>query len=243
MHSLAAITDALLADLALLTFGPPVTHVYNPLVYARAPWDLYCQRYGQGPKEAVFLGLNPGPFGMAQCGVPFGEVTLVREWLGIHAPVGKPPDEHPVRPVTGFDCPRSEVSGARFWGWARDRFVTPEAFFERFFVANWCPLVFMSESGANVTPDRLPAAERQPLEAACDRALSRTIELLQPRLLIGVGGFAEARLVRVAAGMKGVRVGRILHPSPASPAANRGWTEAVEVELGEMGVLAGSAGT
>ena len=236
MDSFAAITDDLLTDLAPLTFGAPVTHVYNPLVYARAPWDLYCQRYGRGPKEAIFLGLNPGPFGMAQVGVPFGEVGLARNWLGLHAPVGKPAVEHPKRPVQGFDCPRSEVSGARFWGWARERFGTPQAFFARFFVANWCPLVFMSESGANVTPDKLPAAERAPLEAACDRALRRTIDLLQPRWLIGVGGFAEARLLEVARDLPDVRVGRILHPSPASPAANRGWAAQAERELEALGV-------
>jgi single-strand selective monofunctional uracil DNA glycosylase len=236
VDSFAAITDDLLTDLAPLTFGAPVRHVYNPLVYARAPWDLYCQRYGQGPKEAIFLGLNPGPFGMAQVGVPFGEVGLARDWLGLHAPIGKPAVEHPKRPVQGFDCPRSEVSGARFWGWARDRFGMPEAFFQRFFVANWCPLVFMSESGANVTPDKLPAAERLPLEAACDRALRRTIELLKPRFLIGVGGFAEARLIEVARDLPDVRVGRILHPSPASPAANRGWAAQAERELEELGV-------
>ena len=33
--SLKQITDDLIADLDGLTFGPPVTHVYNPLVYAR----------------------------------------------------------------------------------------------------------------------------------------------------------------------------------------------------------------
>lgn len=236
MYSLAAITDDLLAELAPLAFGAPVTHVYNPLVYARAPWDLYCERYGSGSKEALLLGLNPGPFGMAQVGVPFGEVGLVRDWLGIVAPVARPVDEHPKRPILGFDCPRSEVSGARLWGWARDRFGTPQAFFARFFVANWCPLVFMSESGANVTPDKLPAAERGRLEAACDRALRRTIQLLGPRLLIGVGGFAEARLAAVSSDLPGVTVGRILHPSPASPAANRGWAPQVEAQLAELGV-------
>lgn len=236
MDSLAHITDDLLSDLAPLAFGAPVTHVYNPLVYARAPWDLYCEKHGSGSKEVLFLGLNPGPFGMAQVGVPFGEVGLVRDWLGIQAPVGKPASEHPKRPVQGFDCPRSEVSGQRFWGWARDRFESPQAFFARFFVANWCPLVFMGESGSNITPDKLPAAERLPLEAACDRALRRTIQLLGPRLLIGVGGFAEARLAAVAADLPGVRIGRILHPSPASPAANRGWAEQVEVQLAELGV-------
>ena len=36
-----------------------------------------------GRKEAVFLGMNPGLWGMAQTGVPFGTVSLVRDWMGI----------------------------------------------------------------------------------------------------------------------------------------------------------------
>ena len=143
-----------------LDFGPPVSHVYNPLVYAWESHRTYLERYGQGRKEVIFLGMNPGPWGMAQTGVPFGEVGLVRDWLGIESAVAKPEREHPKRPVEGFDCRRSEVSGRRLWGWARERFGTPEQFFSRFFVANYCPLVFLEESGRNRTPDRLPAGAR-----------------------------------------------------------------------------------
>ena len=147
--------------------------VYNPLEYARAPHELYLSRYGGGPKEVLLLGMNPGPFGMAQTGVPFGDVTMVRDWLGIVAAVAKPLDEHPKRPVLGFDCHRSEVSGTRLWGWARDRFGTPERFFQRFFVANYCPLAFMESSGANRTPDKLPAAEQQALFSRVRRGVAR----------------------------------------------------------------------
>src|SRR5262249_19219767 len=116
-----------------LALPAPVTHVYHPLVYPRAPHAPYLQRWARPRREALLVGMNRGPFGMAQTGVPFGEVTLVREWLGIEAPVGKPAREHPARAITGFACTRSEVSGARLWGWARARFGTPEAFFARFF--------------------------------------------------------------------------------------------------------------
>src|SRR5690606_19431577 len=143
-----------------------------------------------GPKEVVLVGMNPGPFGMAQTGVPFGEVAAVRDWMGIEAAIGRPPEEHPKRPVLGFDCPRSEVSGARLWGWAKDRFGTPEAFFARFFVINYCPLVFLEESGRNRTPDKLPAAEREALTAVCDRALRDSIEVLSPQHVVGVGTWA-----------------------------------------------------
>ncbi len=233
--NLTDITDALVDELQGLTFSPPVSHVYNPLVYARAPYDLYLKRYGAAPKEVVFVGMNPGPWGMAQTGVPFGEVGFVRDWLGIRAPVGKPPGEHPARPVLGFDCARSEVSGKRVWGWIRGRFGAPESFFSRFFIANYCPLLFMEASGRNRTPDRLPVAERRPLLAACDTALRRTVDFLGPRFVIGVGRFAEARAREALAGLD-VEVGVMSHPSPANPTANRGWEALADQALASLGI-------
>ncbi|HOE66958.1 MAG TPA: single-stranded DNA-binding protein [Candidatus Hydrogenedentes bacterium] len=227
---------AFVRDLSALRFGAPVTHVYNPLEYACAPHALYWKRYGQGMREIILVGMNPGPFGMAQTGVPFGDVTMVRDWLGIEDEVGAPPREHPKRPVQGFACPRGEVSGARLWGWARDRFGTPDSFFARFFVVNYCPLCFMTESGSNLTPDKLPMPERAPLLDICDRALRRIVESMQPRYVLGIGGFAEARVRAAVAGMS-VTVGRIPHPSPASPAANRGWADAAEKALAEQGIM------
>lgn len=222
-------------ELSRLRFAAPVTHVYNPLEYARGCYEDYLRRYGQGPKEVMFLGMNPGPWGMAQTGVPFGEITLVRDWLGISGPIGKPSPEHPRRPVLGFDCRRSEVSGARIWGWFRDRFQTPDSFFKRFFVANYCPLVFMEDSGRNRTPDRLPAGERGPLFRLCDEALRQLVQELEPRYVIGVGRFAEARAREALAGLV-VEVGRIHHPSPANPNANRGWCEAAQRALEQLGI-------
>jgi single-strand selective monofunctional uracil DNA glycosylase len=212
-----------------------VTHVYQPLVYARAAHRAYLERYGGGPKDVVFVGMNPGPFGMAQTGVPFGEVGIVRDWLGIEASIRKPSREHPRRPVEGFACRRSEVSGQRLWGWARARFEKPERFFARHFVANYCPLLFLEASGRNRTPDKLPAAERAPLERACDAALRRSIEILRPRLVVGIGHFAEGR-ARIALDGMGVAIGRIPHPSPASPAANRGWAQQADAALRALGV-------
>lgn len=218
-----------------LEFGPPVTHVYNSLDYAWEPHLDYLRRYGAGGKEVVFLGMNPGPWGMAQTGVPFGEVELVRDWLGVEGKVKRPRSEHPKRPIEGFACSRREVSGQRLWGWARRRFSVPERFFERFFVANYCPLSFLEESGRNRTPDRLPAAERGPLLEICDRALARTIDALAPRWVVGVGGFAEGR-ARAALSETTVSIGRILHPSPASPAANRDWEGTMERQLRDLGI-------
>src|SRR5205085_6224553 len=106
---LVATSRRLAREADKLRFAAPVTNVYNPLIYARAPHELYLRRFGQGQKSVLFLGMNPGPFGMAQTGVPFGDVARVRDFLGIDAAVGRPELEHPARPVTGFACPRSEV--------------------------------------------------------------------------------------------------------------------------------------
>src|SRR6185436_7468972 len=147
---------------AALEFGAPVAYVYDPLDYAWEPHRHYLERYGRGHPAVLLVGMNPGPFGMAQTGVPFGDVQMVRDWMGIHGEVGRPPKEHPKRPIQGFSCPRSEVSGSRLWGWAKERFGTPERFFETYFVMNYCPLAFVEASGKNLTPDKLPAAEKAP---------------------------------------------------------------------------------
>jgi len=233
--SLDAINDALLKELRKLRFAPPVTHVYNPLEYARKAYDCYLERYAGRFREVVLLGMNPGPWGMAQTGVPFGEVAAVREWLKIEAPIGTPARMHPKRPVDGFGCRRSEVSGRRLWGWAAKVFQTPDRFFSRLFVANYCPLMFLEESGRNRTPNALPRAELQPLLTACDRALRRTIEWMRPCYVVGVGAFA-ARRARAALTGLDLTVGQITHPSPANPQANRGWEKRVEKEFANMGI-------
>jgi single-strand selective monofunctional uracil DNA glycosylase len=232
---LYTITDSLLANLQLLRFGPPVSHVYNPLEYARAPYDRYVDLYSKRPIEIVLLGMNPGPWGMAQTGVPFGEVAAVREWLHIEAPVGTPAELHPKRPVEGFACPRSEVSGKRLWGWAKKRFRTPERFFARFFVANYCPLLFIEENARNRTPNNLRAAEKKPLLEICDRALRQTAQWLKPSYVVGVGRFAGERAEIALAGLE-LTVGSVTHPSPANPKANRGWDNLVTRELRDLGI-------
>jgi single-strand selective monofunctional uracil DNA glycosylase len=212
-----------------------VAYIYRPLDYAWEPHRLYLERYGRGHRQVMLVGMNPGPFGMAQTGVPFGDVDMVRDWLGIEAAVGKPDREHPKRPVQGFGCRRREVSGQRLWGWARERCGSPEHFFGRFFVANYCPLLFLEESGRNLTPDALPRAQREPLLEICDRALRETAAVLGLEYVIGTGRFSADRVAVSLAGMAPTP-GRIPHPSPASPAANRGWAEQTEKALRNLGI-------
>jgi single-strand selective monofunctional uracil DNA glycosylase len=233
---LVAISRELSEQVNRLRFAAPVSHVYLPLQYAAAPHEAYLQRYGRSPRQVLLVGMNPGPYGMVQTGVPFGDVTMVRDWLGIEGQVTQPDRLHPKHPVLGFACPRGEVSGTRLWGWARARFGTPEAFFATFFVANYCPLAFFEAGGKNRTPDKLPSAEQEPLFAACDRALRRLVEVLKPRHVIGVGSFACKR-AQVALAGEDVKVGSILHPSPASPLANRGWADIASRQLADLGIL------
>lgn len=277
----AALRDAV----AALGFSNPISYVYNPLDYAWDGWVEYVSRYARAGVEAVLVGMNPGPWGMAQTGVPFGEVNHVHDWLRIECAIGRPKNEHPKRRVEGLSCPRSEVSGTRLWGWARKRFGTPEQFFARFFVYNYCPLMFLEASGRNSPPDKLRSGEAERLLALCDETLRRVVHALEPRYVVGVGGWAEGR-IRAALespachegtvprsetsnnrnietrkrrqGNESTRqrgkggsaarsltappppvhvvIGRILHPSPASPAANRGWAKQAERDLRALGI-------
>ena len=217
-----------------LDFAEPTAYVYNPLRYAWAPHKHYLEAYGNSRKKIVFLGMNPGPFGMAQTGVPFGEIPAVRDWMGIDDAVKKPKPEHPKRPIEGFACTRSEVSGRRLWGAFAERFGKAEAFFADHFVINFCPLVFMEDSGRNRTPDKLPATEREQLDTVCAAHLRRCIEILEPEFLVGVGAFAEKQGTQSCADLCEIK--RVLHPSPASPIANRGWAEQMTKQMLEQGL-------
>lgn len=232
--ALIAAARELSARVEALPFAPPVSHIYNPLAYAWEAHELYLRRYAAGPKTAVFIGMNPGPFGMVQCGVPFGEIAAVRDWMGIAARIDQPAQINPKRPIEGFACTRSEVSGRRLWGLFQQRFGTADAFFAEHFVANYCPLAFF-DHGRNLTPDKLPSAEAAPLYAACDAHLRQLVAALDAQWVVAIGAFAEARAAQALAG-SGVRIGKILHPSPASPAANRGWAEAATKQLIALGV-------
>lgn len=233
--TLIDITQDLSAAVDKLSFSEPVTHVYNPLDYAWAAHEQYLQRFGQGERRIVFLGMNPGPFGMAQTGVPFGQIAMVRDWLGIQAPIRKPEPEHPKRPVTGFDCTRAEVSGERLWGWAKDRYGTAEQFFAEHYVVNYCPLVFMADTGRNITPDKLAKAEREALYACCNEALRASIATLNPEWLVGIGKFAEQRAKDVLSDLVD-NIASVPHPSPASPLANRGWAPLMDQSLAKLGL-------
>lgn len=217
-----------------LTFGSAVGFVYNPLDYAWNAHRDYILKYAQRGCRTVFVGMNPGPWGMAQTGVPFGEITAVRDWLSVEGDIGTPAQFHPSRPVLGWECGRSEVSGQRLWGLFRARFQTPQRFFAEHFVLNYCPLLFLEASARNITPDKLPVKVRAKLETVCDHHLESVVRALGADCVVGVGGFAEKCAQRVFG--DSIRVAKVLHPSPASPHANRDWSGKAQQQLVEQGL-------
>jgi single-strand selective monofunctional uracil DNA glycosylase len=121
------------------------------------------------------------------------------------------------------------------WNFFAERFGPPEKFFARHFVVNYCPLAFMGARGENRIPERLPAAEAEPLFQICDAHLRAVLEILRPKWIVGVGAFAAERAQNAACGLA-VKAGRILHPSPANPAANRDWSGQAAAQLQTLGV-------
>ena len=240
MNNLQTVINNLNKSLEGLKFSDPVTHVYNPLDYAAETVFQYLEKYGRGTKKVLFLGMNPGPFGMAQTGVPFGEITAVRDWLNISGSVGKPDNEHPDRPIQGFACTRSEVSGFRLWNLFKDRFGEPQKFFTDHFIWNYCPLLFSEihrktgrKVARNLTPDKIKSSETKKMYKACDQALKDIVKIMEPEFLVGVGAFAESCFKRIFPDRK---VHRILHPSPASPIANKNFAGKAVEQLEEAGI-------
>ena len=234
-HDIEAIVGEFVTELDKMRFGPPIAYVYNPLKYAGNCYLRYWRQFGRPGKQVLLLGMNPGPWGMAQTGIPFGDPGMVEQWLGISMAVGTPERMHPKRLIQGFTSSRSEVSGKRLWGWARQTFGNPGKFFQRFWVDNYCPLIFMEASGRNRTPDKLPKNEKETLLCVCDDMLRRIVRLQKPEVVIGVGVFAADQARRALADT-GVRVERITHPSPANPRANKGWEALIEHEMADMGI-------
>ncbi|MCF0261713.1 MAG: single-stranded DNA-binding protein [Sphaerochaetaceae bacterium] len=199
-------------------------YVYNPLDYA---WDMhksYLENYVRPSAEVLLLGMNPGPYGMMQTGVPFGEVNAVRDYLKLDLPVERPKVEHPCRPVLGMAVTRSEVSGKRLWGLMAQRWANAGDFFDKHAVMNYCPLGFLDKgkTAKNFTPDHLEAKERLALEGLCDAYLKDIIDIIKPKALIGVGKYALAKLQAVNDDSSRI-VDWIIHPSPGNPMANNDW--------------------
>ena len=239
MNNLLNIFQRLCDEVDTLKFSSPVVSVYNPLRYAWHGFEQYA-KFSHGRKRIVFLGINPGPWGMAQTGIPFGEINAVKNFLGItRIPITPPEHQNLSYPVRGLECGRSEVSGKRLWGLFSSRFGTAENFFAEHFVLNYCPLLFIGRTNKgsirNLTPDKLDPSDRMRLCRLCDYALIEAVETMKPDHVVGVGAFAYSRAKFALIGQR-VTITKILHPSPANPRANHDWAGKTIRTLTEAGV-------
>ena len=199
-----------------------VDTVYNPLAYAWEPHRAYLElASGEGAKT-LLLGMNPGPHGMGQMGIPFAATSVVRDLLKItDLEVGQPRNPHPKRSVSGLDWPKEEVSGTRLWGLLADEYGSAESIFKSVFLLNHCPLMlFSGERATNITPDKISGPTTQALLERCDEHLREVVDIMQIRRVIGVGRYSEKRALNALSGID-ISVTNCWHPSPASPLANR----------------------
>ncbi len=246
--------------------APPGIVVYNPLAYARPAHEAYLDLF-RGPRRIVIAGMNPGPWGMVQTGVPFGNVGHARQIVTLRSILPETPLDHLVstpslalasRPVLGYRCVRDEVSGRRLWeglcplwappeeeaqaldlipGYNRSRDLLRRMLGE-VFVMNLCPLAFFEDGprATNVTPDKLPTAWRDRFvgdSSPCHSYFSHILDTFRPEVVLVMGDWVE-RTVRRWSGE--ARLVRLPHPSPANPAANRGWAAAAQRILREAGL-------
>jgi len=195
---------------------------YNPLAYAWDVHEAYLRRMGDSGARTVILGMNPGPHGMGQMGIPFAATSVVRDLLGITGiPVNQPEAADPRRPVVGLEYPREEVSGTRLWGLLAEHYGDVAAISSNVFLVNHCPLMlFSGPRAANITPDKVSGSTAQTLLKRCDQHLREVVEVMEAERVIGVGKFAESRAGAALANYS-VEVLGCWHPSPASPLANR----------------------
>ena len=77
-----------------------VDHATNPLDYAWPHHVQYLEQWGGLGARVLLLGMNPGPWCMAQTGVPFGATDVAQQFLGIEPrALLTPPNAHPKRPI------------------------------------------------------------------------------------------------------------------------------------------------
>lgn len=199
-----------------------VDAVYNPLAYAWEPHRAYLELASGGGAKTLLLGMNPGPHGMGQMGIPFAATSVVRDLLKItNLEVGQPREPHPKRPISGLDWPKEEVSGTRLWGLLANEYGSAESIFKSVFLLNHCPLMlFSGERATNITPDKITGPTTKALLERCDEHLREVVDIMQIERVIGVGRYSEKRALNALSGID-ISVTTCWHPSPASPLANR----------------------
>ncbi len=198
--------------------------VCNPLVYAWENYAEYVRMSVSNSSIILFLGMNPGPYGMMQTGVPFGDINAVKNYLKISGTVLEPECNPPHKRVEGMKISRGEISGQKFWKMA-STYGSPEEFFAVASVFSFCPLAFI-DGRRNITPDELPVSDRKTIDRICGSSLSALLDILSPSRCIALGHYAEKRLLS-----SGVDAPVYFpHPSPRNPKSMEFWDSGKALE-------------
>ncbi|KAF7991960.1 hypothetical protein HCN44_010761 [Aphidius gifuensis] len=194
-------------NLDKLNYNNPIDYIYCPIIYAKTVHFNYLNKYCRDKKNIMILGMNPGPWGMSQTGVPFGEINIVIDWLKINGHIDKPKRQHEQRQVDGFSCKRSEISGRKFWSLFKKLSNNPDTFFRHCFLRNFFkPTIIIII---------IAGPEQKKLQEFCDQALIEVIKILDVKVIIGVGRFSEQRAKKVVKTAKlSTKVLWMIHPSP-----------------------------
>ncbi|XP_037927861.1 single-strand selective monofunctional uracil DNA glycosylase-like [Teleopsis dalmanni] len=202
-----------------------ITHIYNPVEYAA---DLHCEylrKYLDRPKRVVFLAVHPEQNGMAQTGVPFGNVSTVRDMMKLCGEVKQPNRLHPKHPVLGLNCHINEPSGVRFWGLMDKIAGSLDTFSEQCFVHTFCPLLFFNEYGRTIEPCVLPFEIKYPMRDLLVEALCKEMKLVQPEIIVVTGNYVYNGLQRSELYAKTLLV--MTNPHPWVP-NNHNWVRRSE---------------
>lgn len=240
--SVLKITTRLRDRASKICFEHKVGWYYNPLDYAWPVHRAYKESLCNPSGRALLVGMNPGPWGMGQTGVPFGDPQIVGDWMGLGKDfvIKKPASERDSRPVNGFDSERREGSGQRLYGFLKECFGNLKNFFEANFVISYCPLLMFTPEAKNLTPPNLLKKEKKKIYSICDPYLKDMINIYSPEVLVGIGKFATERLREVSPS-DGDDIFRIPHPSPANPEATRNggsyWRSRVKKVLTEANLI------
>ena len=244
---------------ALNDFLDPISGLFdeaiNPHHYAVEPYSNFVQKYLNGSKSVLFLGMNAGPNGMAKYGIPFGDIVSIVKWLKISGNILRNTYDSSgaviQKQISIQSClsEQREESGKRLWSFLEELNETPENFFANCFIHNYCPLSFskIASSGKsnNVTPETIKIHDKKwaaQLEEVCDQFLEQTIRYLKCHTIVAIGRYAEKKALRIVKQMQknavssnqqppNIRVVEILHPSPSTRKSNETWRKTVRGEL------------
>ncbi len=192
--------------------------VYNVFEYAWQGWEAYIHKCAKLSAKIMLLGINPGPHGMLQTGIPFGSISAVRNYIGIHdADIKQPTVLHKNRPVDGMKYTKEEQSGLLLWNTIESLFTNSLNFFSHCFVINYCPLAFFTQKGENITPDKLGTEERKDVEHRCTSHLLEYLNIFNTSLILAIGRYAFNKAQLLSRDLHIIPQKNIIyipHPSP-----------------------------